>query len=112
MLAFNVLMRITRGNDAEKKAYWADYGAHLPPVVPGDRAAMASAHASEAERIATLLGGFRPGWSKIFLAGRAPSTARLISGRPKASSTISSSRRTIRSITAGTLPRRSGCGAM
>ena len=30
ILAFNVLMRITRGNDAEEeKAYWADYGARI-----------------------------------------------------------------------------------
>ena len=73
LLAFNVLMRITRGNDAEEeKAYWADYGARIFRLsYLEDRAAMAVGAAAEAEEIAALRREIPPALVEDFLAGRA-----------------------------------------
>jgi len=73
LLAFNVLMRITRGNDAEEeKAYWADYGARIFRLsYLEDRAAMAVGAAAEAEEIAALRREIPPELLEDFLAGRA-----------------------------------------
>ena len=73
VLAFNVLMRITRGNDAEEeKAYWADYGARIFRLsYLEDRAAMAVGTPAEAEEIATLRGEIPAELVEDFLAGRA-----------------------------------------
>lgn len=73
LLAFNVLMRITRGNDAEEeKAYWADYGARIFRLsYLEDRAAMAVGSAAEADEIATLRREIPPELVEDFLAGRA-----------------------------------------
>lgn len=73
LLAFNVLMRITRGNDAEEeKAYWADYGAHIFRLsYLEDRAAMAVGTAAEAEEIAALRREIPRELVEDFLAGRA-----------------------------------------
>jgi hypothetical protein len=56
ILAFNVLMRINRGNDAEEeKAYWAIYGAQLFRLsVLEDRVAMAVATDADREELAAL----------------------------------------------------------
>ncbi|MBW7883219.1 MAG: DUF4127 family protein [Caldilineaceae bacterium] len=56
VLAFNVLMRITRSNDAEEeKPYWATFGARMFRLsYLEDRAAMAVGTADEAEEIAAL----------------------------------------------------------
>lgn len=73
VLAFNVLMRISRGNDAEEeKAYWADYGARIFRLsYLEDRAAMAVGAAAEAEEIAALRREIPPALIEDFLAGRA-----------------------------------------
>jgi len=73
VLAFNVLMRITRGNDAEEeKAYWADYGARIFRLsYLEDRAAMAVGTAGEAEEIAALRAEIPAELVEDFLAGRA-----------------------------------------
>jgi len=73
LLAFNVLMRITRGNDAEEeKAYWADYGARIFRLsYLEDRAAMAVGAPAEADEIATLRRDIPPELVADFLAGRA-----------------------------------------
>jgi hypothetical protein len=73
LLAFNVLMRITRGNDAEEeKAYWADYGARIFRLsYLEDRAAMAVGSAAEADEIAALRREIPPELVEDFLAGRA-----------------------------------------
>lgn len=73
LLAFNVLMRITRGNDAEEeKAYWADYGARIFRLsYLEDRAAMAVGTAAEAEEIAALRREIPRELVEDFLAGRA-----------------------------------------
>ena len=73
LLAFNVLMRITRGNDAEEeKAYWADYGARIFRLsYLEDRAAMAVGTAAEAAEIAALRREIPPELIEDFLAGRA-----------------------------------------
>lgn len=73
LLAFNVLMRITRGNDAEEeKAYWADYGARIFRLsYLEDRAAMAVGTAAEAEEIAALRREIPPELVEDFLTGRA-----------------------------------------
>jgi hypothetical protein len=73
LLAFNVLMRITRGNDAEEeKAYWADYGARIFRLsYLEDRAAMAVGTAAEANEIAALRREIPPALVEDFLAGRA-----------------------------------------
>jgi len=72
LLAFNVLMRITRGNDAEEeKAYWADYGARIFRLsYLEDRAAMAVGSSAEAEEIAALRREIPPALVEDFLAGR------------------------------------------
>jgi hypothetical protein len=56
VLAFNVLMRITRDNDAgEEKAYWAEYGARIFRLsYLDDRAAMAVGSNAEADELAAL----------------------------------------------------------
>ena len=73
LLAFSVLMRITRGNDAEEeKAYWADYGARIFRLsYLEDRAAMAVGAPAEAEEIATLRNQIPPALIEDFQAGRA-----------------------------------------
>lgn len=73
LLAFNVLMRITRGNDAEEeKAYWADYGARIFRLsYLEDRAAMAVGSNAEADEIAALRRTIPPELIEDFLAGRA-----------------------------------------
>ena len=72
VLAFNVLMRITRGNDAEEeKAYWADYGARIFRLsYLEDRAAMAVSTAGEADEIAALRTEIPAELVEDFLAGR------------------------------------------
>jgi len=73
LLAFSVLMRITRSNGAEEeKAYWADYGARMFRLsYLEDRAAMAVGTAAEAEEIAALRREIPPELIEDFLAGRA-----------------------------------------
>ncbi|MFO7632782.1 MAG: DUF4127 family protein [Caldilinea sp.] len=73
LFAFNVLMRITRGNDAEEeKAYWADYGARIFRLsYLEDRAAMAVGTAAEADEIAALRREIPPALVEDFLTGRA-----------------------------------------
>lgn len=73
LLAFNVLMRITRSNGAEEeKAYWADYGARVFRLsYLEDRAAMAVGAAAEAEEIAALRREIPSEVIEDFLAGRA-----------------------------------------
>jgi len=73
VLAFNVLMRITRGNDAEEeKAYWADYGARIFRLsYLEDRAAMAVGTTAEAAEIAALRRDIPPELLEDFLTGRA-----------------------------------------
>ena len=73
VLAFNVLMRITRGNDAEEeKAYWADYGARIFRLsYLEDRAAMAVGAPQEAEEMRALREEIPPAILEDFLAGRA-----------------------------------------
>ncbi len=72
LLAFNVLMRITRSNDAEEeKAYWADYGARIFRLsYLEDRAAMAVAAPAELEEIAALRREIPAALVEDFLAGR------------------------------------------
>jgi len=72
VLAFSVLMRITRGNDAEEeKAYWADYGARIFRLsYLEDRVAMAVATPAEAEEIVALRTEIPAELIQDFLAGR------------------------------------------
>lgn len=72
LLAFNVLMRITRSNDAEEeKAYWANYGARIFRLsYLEDRAAMAVATPAEVEEIAALRREIPAGVVEDFLVGR------------------------------------------
>jgi hypothetical protein len=72
LLAFNVLMRITRSNDAEEeKAYWADYGARIFRLsYLEDRAAMAVATPAELEEIAALRQEIPAALVEDFLSGR------------------------------------------
>ena len=73
LLAFNVLMRIARDNDAgEEKAYWAEYGARIFRLsYLEDRAAMAVGSPAEATEIAALRRDIPPELVADFLAGRA-----------------------------------------
>jgi len=73
ILAFNVLMRINRGNDAEEeKAYWAIHGARLFRVsVLEDRTAMAVATIDEAQELALLRPQLPPEILADYLGGRA-----------------------------------------
>lgn len=73
VLAFNVLMRINRGNDAEEeKPYWATYGAQLFRLsVLEDRAAMAVATDDEAQELAALAAAIPAAVLDDYLGGRA-----------------------------------------
>jgi hypothetical protein len=73
LLAFSVLMRISRDNDAgEEKPYWADYGARIFRLsYLEDRAAMAVATTAEASEITALRREIPPEVVTDFLAGRA-----------------------------------------
>ena len=73
ILAFNVLMRITRGNDAEEeKAYWADWGARVFRIsYLEDRANMAVSAPGEAEELAALRAEVPQHILDDYLAGRA-----------------------------------------
>jgi hypothetical protein len=73
ILAFNVLMRINRGNDAEEeKAYWAIHGERLFRLsVLEDRAAMAVATPGEVEELAHLRPQLPPEILDDYLGGRA-----------------------------------------
>lgn len=72
LLTFNVLMRITRSNDAEEeKAYWAEYGARIFRLsYLEDRSAMAVAAPAELEEIAALRQEIPTALVEDFLAGR------------------------------------------
>ena len=73
VLAFNVLMRINRGSDAEEeKPYWASYGAQLFRLsVLEDRAAMAVATEDERHELAALRPAIPADVLDDYLAGRA-----------------------------------------
>jgi hypothetical protein len=73
VLAFNVLMRINRGSDAEEeKAYWAVYGAQLFRLsVLEDRAAMVVATGEERGEIETLRASIPAEILADYLGGRA-----------------------------------------
>ena len=72
ILAFNVLMRITRGNDAEEeKAYWADWGVGFSHLHLEDRANMAVSAPEEAEELAALRAEVPQHVLDDYLAGRA-----------------------------------------
>lgn len=73
VLAFNVLMRINRGSDAEEeKAYWATYGAQMFRLsVLEDRVAMAVATPEEREELAALRPAIPPDVLEDYLGGRA-----------------------------------------
>jgi hypothetical protein len=73
IFAFNVLMRINRGSDAEEeKPYWATYGADLFRLsVLEDRTAMAVATPLEAAELAALRGRIPPALLADYLDGRA-----------------------------------------
>ena len=73
VLAFNVLMRITRSNDAEEeKAYWAEYGARIFRLsYLEDRVAMAVATPVEVDEIVALRTEIPAELIEDFLAGRA-----------------------------------------
>lgn len=73
LLAFNVLMRINRGNDAEEeKPYWAAYGAQLFRLsYLEDRANMAVATPAEAQELAELRPQLPRAILDDYLGGRA-----------------------------------------
>lgn len=73
VLAFNVLMRINRGSDAEEeKAYWAVHGAQMFRLsVLEDRAAMAVAAEDEYQELATLRSTIPADVLNDYLGGRA-----------------------------------------
>jgi hypothetical protein len=73
LFAFNVLMRINRGNDAEEeKAYWSTYGAQLFRLsVVEDRTVMAVATETDREEAETLLSAIPPHILEDYLHGRA-----------------------------------------
>ena len=71
--AFNVLMRINRGNDAEEeKAYWSTYGAQLFRLSAlEDRMAMAVATAADLQELAALRIAIPAHILEDYLGGRA-----------------------------------------
>ena len=73
VFAFNVLMRINRGSDAEEeKPYWSTYGAQLFRLsVLEDRAAMAVATEAERQEAPTLRAAIPPAILDDYLGGRA-----------------------------------------
>jgi hypothetical protein len=73
LYAFNVLMRINRGNDAEEeKAYWSTYGAQLFRLsVLEDRTAMAVATEADRQEAETLRSAIPPHILEDYLGGRA-----------------------------------------
>ena len=73
LFAFNVLMRINRGNDAEEeKAYWSTYGAQLFRLsMLEDRIAMAVATEAEAREVETLRSSVPAHILEDYLGGRA-----------------------------------------
>jgi len=73
MLAFNVLMRINRGSDAEEeKPFWSTYGVQLFRLsVLEDRAAMAVATQEERQELAALSAAIPSDILADYLGGRA-----------------------------------------
>ena len=73
ILAFNVLMRISRDNDAEEeKSYWAEYGARIFRLsCLEDRANMAVSEPGEAQELAALRAEIPTALLDDYLAGRA-----------------------------------------
>ena len=73
LFAFNVLMRINRGNDAEEeKAYWLTHGAQLFRLsVLEDRTAMAVATEVDRQEAQTLRSAIPPHILEDYLGGRA-----------------------------------------